>query len=430
MGPLLALNILIVPGTTRVGKEILSSLSLVKGLQIHGAGFDVGSGKQLPYDHYYFLDELRNENTKMQLSKIVEDAEIDLIFLAHDSWIFAYRNFDFLGSAQILSHPKTAIEIASFKKDTYSYFSKKIDTPIQYLDINDINAFPVFVKLNRGQGSVGSFLAQNQSDLDPYKISEKIFDGKWVVSEFLPGPEFTVDCFSNSDSIVIYSEPRIREKVLDGMAQDTSVVELSESKKWAKIISNELKLKGPWFFQTKFDLNGSMKLLEIGLRIAGASGITRLKGINLSLMAVYQSIGFDVKTIDQHTFPDVIGSEFNFNFYFEDIYVDLDDTIIVKDKLNQSLISFLIKMKKIGKKIFIITKNKGDVKSIILKFGIENLADEVRQISEKENKSEFILTKSPFIFIDDSFSERMSIKKVFGNSVLVLDQVAFEGRYF
>jgi len=429
MSPLLESNILIVPGTTRVGKEILNSLSLAKGLKIYGAGIDVDFGKRLLYDDYYFLDKLGNENTEMQLIKIIEDSKIDLIFLAHDSWIFEYRNFNFISSAQILSHPKTAIEITSFKKETYGYFSKKIGTPVSYLHINEINEFPVFVKPNRGQGAVGSFLAQDCEDLNPYKRNEQILDEKWVISEFLPGPEFTVDCFSNIDSIVIYSEPRIREQVLDGFALDTSIVEISELQQWARIISSELKLKGPWFFQTKIDVSGKMKLLEIGLRVAGASGITRLKGINLSLMAVYQSLGFDIKIIDQNTFPDVLGSDFDLNFYFDEIYVDLDDTIIIRNKLNYSLVSFLTKMKKVGKKITIITKNKGDIKSIVLEFGIEDLADKLIQLNTKENKSDFIFTKNSFLFIDDSFSERMLIKKVFGVSVLVLDQAAFVGRF-
>jgi uncharacterized HAD superfamily protein len=145
-------------------------------------------------------------------------------------------------------------------------------------------------------------------------------------------------------------------------------------------------------------------------------------------MALYQSSGFEINVINQLNLPIVSSVDFDLNFYFEDVYVDFDDTLIIRDRLNEPLVSYLKILKKNIHKIFIITKNKGNIHELIRSFGIDNLADKVIQISETESKSEFIVSKNPFIFIDDSYLERMLMKKTFGNSVLVLDQVAFEGR--
>jgi carbamoyl-phosphate synthase large subunit len=421
-------SVLIVPGTTRVSHEIRNSLSLVKGITVYGAGTDVELGSSLSYEDYSFLGALSDTNVTPGLETLVDAWKINFIFFAHDDWIFYHRENINIGKAQIISHNSFAIKITSFKNLTYDLFSKTLRTPLLYSNSNSILEFPVFVKPNRGQGSIGSFKANCQNDLENYKSEDATFDGAWVVSEYIPGPEYTVDCFSDINSKVKFSQARIRSNIENGFAESTSLVELPEIEEWAKIISYDLKLSGPWFFQVKIDKKGDIKLLEIGLRVAGASGVERLKGINLSLMALYQSSGFEVNVINQLNLPTVSGADFDFNFYFEDVYVDFDDTLIIRDSLNEPLVSYLKILRNSAKKIFIITKNKGNIHELIRNFGIVNLADKVIQISETESKSEFISSENPFIFIDDSYLERVLMKKAFGNSVLVLDQSALEGR--
>jgi hypothetical protein len=421
-------NVLIIPGTTRVSHEILNSLSLVKGITVYGAGTDVELGKSLFYEDYSFLDALSDTNVNPELETLVDAWKINFIFFAHDDWILHYREESNIGKAQIISHNSFAIQITSFKNRTYQLFSNTLRTPLMYSNSNSILEFPVFIKPNRGQGSIRSFKANCQEDLEIYKSEDSTFDGAWVVSEYLPGPEYTVDCFSDIKSKVKFSQARIRSRIENGFAESTSLLKIPEIEEWAKKISFELKLSGPWFFQVKIDNKGEIKLLEIGLRVAGASGIERLKGVNLSLMALYQSSGFEINVINQLNLPIVSGVDFDLNFYFEDVYVDFDDTLIIRDSLNEPLVSYLKILRNTAKKIFIITKNKGNIHELIRSFGIDNLADKVIQISETESKSEFIVSKNPFIFIDDSYLERMLMKKAFGNSVLVLDQVAFEGR--
>jgi len=91
---------------------------------------------------------------------------------------------------------------------------------------------------------------------------------------------------------VIFSEARSREEYRDGMATITRTIKTPEFVyKWANIFSDTLEIRGAWFFQYKLNSESLPVLLEIGMRVAGASGITRLRGVNLSLLNMHLFCG-------------------------------------------------------------------------------------------------------------------------------------------
>jgi hypothetical protein len=323
----------------------------------------------------------------------------------------------------VISNSKSSLDVASFKSKTYLTFLSHLDVPRTYLGLEEITDFPVFLKPDRGQGSNGARIINSADELEFCNVNGQ-FSEDWIVSEYLPGPEYTIDCFSDLDSNLIFVSQRERCAIEQGKAVETRFVEISSKVYgWARKISNVLSLKGAWFFQIKIAADNGPRLLEIGLRIAGASGINRLRGINLSLLNYYLYTKPDskIKIVSQFNTPTLDRGTFDLGFEFEVIFVDLDDTLVVNGARNQSLVEFLAQKYYEGKKIKVITRRSKDIDKFIHIAGIGDIVEKVIQVPDDQAKSSYILPGTRFLFIDDSFREQLDVKSTHGNNCLVLD---------
>jgi hypothetical protein len=93
------------------------------------------------------------------------------------------------------------------------------------------------------------------------------------------------------------------------------------------------------------------------------------------------------------------------------------------------LLKFLRRQKLSGVKITIISKNVGDLAGMLKGLKLRRFFDEIIQVPQNTRKSSFINTSDSFLFIDDSFSERLEMKERFLNQTLTLDSTAFSGRF-
>jgi len=192
--------------------------------------------------------------------------------------------------------------------------------------------------------------------------------------------------------------------------------------KLAKVIGGELQLAGPWFFQMKEDGDSLPKLMEVGLRVAGSSGVQRLKGVNFSKLQLFQSQGFKLQIIDQDLYPSIFKNGFDLNFTYHFIYVDFDDTLIVDSKINIVLLNFLKEQSLLNVEIILLTRHKGNLYESLELYGLRNLFAEVIHLKNREKKSDFIKCQGKFVFIDDSFQERLDVAIKFNTRALVLDE--------
>jgi len=422
-------RVLVAPGTTRIAREIQNSLSDVKDVRLFGVGSSLRDAKSFKYTSYKKIGRFDERDALEQLEQTVREWGIDFVFFAHDSWINEFRDLGVIGGAKIVGHNPVAVEICSFKSRTYSRLGDIIRVPRVFSTPDSIGSFPAFIKPDRGQGSVGSDIIKSERQLKGWSKKISGNESKWLISEYLPGREYTIDCFSDIHAKLLFARTRQRIKLKKGLATSTQIVNDSELLTWAGLISTCLEITGSWFFQVKKNSAGENVLMEVGLRIAGASGIQRLSGVNLSLMALYQAKGEDVSVIQEAVFPRVWVSGFNLGFVFNQIFVDFDDTIIVNSKLNGSLLKFLRRQKLSGVKITIISKNVGDLAGMLKGLKLRRFFDEIIQVPQNTRKSSFINTSDSFLFIDDSFSERLEMKERFLNQTLTLDSTAFSGRF-
>lgn len=416
------MNLLIVPGTTLVAKEICDSLATNKGVELFGAGYDLENARNFPYSAFDFLGMLDSSNLINHFEEIVQRNQIDAIIFAHDSWIFEFQDTETIGNASIIKNSSHTIQICSFKSSTYNFFQNVLPIPKVFKSVEEITDFPVFLKPDRGQGSVGAKRINQTSELKPFLDENLLIDSDWVVSEYLPGSEFTVDCFSSLSGKLLYSSARKRISVKAGMAIETRVIENKTLCEWAQLISQEINIAGPWFFQAKEDRNGALKLMEIGLRIAGGSGVQRLKGVNLSHLNVLQSQNLTLRIIDQKNSPSKLRDSVELDFTFKEIYVDYDDTLIVNSTLNVRLMEFLRASRSKGITITLISRHKGNLEASLKSFQICDLFNQVIHIKNNDPKSKYVSSDGNFLFIDDSFRERLDISVKFGPKALVLDE--------
>ena len=183
---------------------------------------------------------------------------------------------------------------------------------------------------------------------------------------------------------------------------------------FAEIIVGALEIKGLWFFQFKRASDGQLKLLEIETRVAGTMAFSRARGVNLPLLYLYQFMGIDTSIIPEK-YNIVIDRALSNSFYididFEYVYVDLDDTLVIDGSINTDLIKFLYQCINKGINITLITKsNEDDLYKYLEMKKISYIFDEIVWLKEKDLKSDHIKNHNS-IFIDDSFSQRMEVRR-------------------
>ena len=212
--------------------------------------------------------------------KAIADHKIDFIYPAMDGVIAVFAKYrDVFRETLIIADTDTA-EMCRSKKKTYATLKDVIDVPRIYDSANAVAEYPVFIKPDQGQGSVGARKIENAEELKAVD-----FD-KYVVMEYLPGKEYTVDCFTNADGKLIYAKGRGRKRIKNGISVNAVFDDNPKFMEIAEKINSAISQKGGWFFQLREDKEGKLKLLEVAARIAGTSAISRNIGANLPLMSV------------------------------------------------------------------------------------------------------------------------------------------------
>ena len=401
-------NILVFPSASNLAIEIHYALSKNKNINLIGCSSIENEITKI-FNKNLKINRFIGDNGFMEkLNKIIKKHNIDLIYpLSDDVNLYFSKNIDKLKCEVILSCCETNVILRS-KYKTYKYFKDIINVPEVYENINKIKKFPVFIKPNEGSSSKECYIVKNKKELNFFfdKIKNPI------VLEYLSGQEFTVDCFTDFNGNLLFSQPRLRICKNSGASSYTRIFSNQELKEWAAKINENIKLNGAWFFQTKINEKGEQCLLEIGSRIGASSGINRFNDVNLPLLNFFNHLKIPVE-INSNDFQ-ITGHrylnykfEFDFNLY-KDIYFDFDDTLLINGKLNPDLISFIVKCINAKINVILISKHKGNLDKSLKKFKIKNLFKEVIHLNKNEKK--FMYMKENSILIDDSFAERKEAK--------------------
>jgi hypothetical protein len=219
-----------------------------------------------------------------------------------------------------------------------------------------------------------------------------------LILEYLPGKEYTIDCFTKKDG-ELFMYQRERTEIKNGISVGGQRVQIAELSEMGDTINAALDFRGAWFFQAK-EKNGRMYLMEIAGRPAGCSCLTRAAGFNLPLLTVL-NINSDVEFMITPGVTKVIRAlqnKFVFTGKYKEVYVDLDDTLCPE------MIGLLMTLKARGKTINLLTRNQYPSDKLRSMHIVPTLFDRI--IIAELPKSHYI---EGGIFIDDSFSERKEV---------------------
>lgn len=407
------INVLVFPCGSEIGLEIHNCLYQQKDINLFGAS-SVDDNGRFVYEKYLEVPFIDDAEFLSSMRKIVKDYHIDYIMPAMDVAITALKRNEHDLGCVVLASPKETIDIISRKSTTYDHFRSLIRVP-KYS-----TGLPAFSKPDIGSSSRGTMMIDSNVAL---KYSMEKYPTN-IHLEYLPGEEFTVDCFSDKTGKLLFSSARIRKKVSNGISISTTLWTDPKIDKIANTINDNLKLTGPWFFQLKKDKNDEYCLLEIASRFAGSSVINRLHGVNFAYLNILKEYG-DVK-IDFNRFDIQIGRSLNtktiIDLQYDNVYIDLDDTIIINDNVNTKAMEFLYRCVNKNVNIFLITKHKKNVRETLAKHRINaDLFDDIIHLEQDDDKSRYI--KEHSIFIDDSFSERMNVKAKLGIPTISIENI-------
>jgi carbamoyl-phosphate synthase large subunit len=114
-----------------------------------------------------------------------------------------------------------------------------------------------------------------------------------LVSDYLPGPEYSVDCLVNQGKTVL-CVPRSRRKIIHGISAEGEFINDEDISSYCTRISALLQLHGNIGFQLKKSESGEPLLLEINPRLQGTVCAALGAGVNLPVLAIKQELGFAI----------------------------------------------------------------------------------------------------------------------------------------
>ncbi len=412
-------NVLVFPCGSEIGLEVYRQLANSIHFNAIGASSAPDHGKFV-YENYVegvpFVDD---DNFIDAINAIVEKHHIDFIVPAHDSIVLKLAQHRADLKCPVMTSPEETCVIARSKKKTYEVLHDVILTPEVYT-LDTIKSYPVFLKPDVGQGSRGCVKANSLQEVKA--ALEK--NPSLLILEFLPNKEYTIDCFTNRKGELLFAKGRQRARISNGISVNSKLVNDERFFALAQKINKAITFRGAWFFQVKERANGELVLMEIAPRIAGTMGLEHGAGVNFVQLSL-----FDLQDIDVSVFANTFNIEidralqakYRTDLDYDTVYLDLDDTLILGDKVNTQMMQFVYQCQNENKQVILLSKHNKNIDQTLNDFCIDKrLFSQIIHIAQHQKKSDYIKGHTKSIFIDDSFAER---KDVFFNAHIPVFEV-------
>jgi hypothetical protein len=412
---------LIMPSDTEIGLELRRSLAWLKEVDLYAASNSSAAHGSFVFARHFCVPSVLEEGWLPVLQRVIDENQITHIFPAHDDVLLALSENASSLRAKIVASPESTCKVARFKSATIHRLGNRLPTPRIYKTAPEVDHYPVFLKPDRGQGAQRAEIAIDRAELEMLLHR----DPDRIIFEFLPGREFTVDCFSDRERGLLYARGRERQRIRNGIAMRSAFTEDQRFQEYAARINEELEFHGAWFFQLKEDAQGRLCLLEVAPRIGGTSCLSRVSGVNLPLLSLYENERIPVEIPQTKYRIEVdraLENRYRHDVLYRTVYVDLDDTLVVRGQVNPDLVRLLYQELNRGKTLVLLTRHGGDVAEYLARFRLQALFDKICEVKTGEKKSQFI-TDTSAILIDDSFSECTEVRDCIGIPVFMTSMI-------
>lgn len=398
------------PCGSEIALEIYRSLQYSTHFNLIGANSIDDHGKFI-FDNYIGnIPFVTSPDFIEVIKKVVIEFSVDAIYPAMDGVInILKKNEKELGCKVITSSVKTT-EICLSKLKSYKILEEFINVPKVYNSLEEVENYPVFMKPEIGYGSRGAKKINNS-------IQGKIHLEEFrncIITEYLPGKEYTIDCFTDYKGNLIFFGARERKRISNGISVNTTTISDNKLfKELATKINKKIDFEGAWFFQLKERENGVLVLLEIAARFGGSSGVYRMQGVNFAALSLFSAFGYDVVVEPNNyevTLDRALDCKFSIDINFNHVYVDFDDVILLNESIiNPEMISLIFYFINNQKKVYLITKHNQNIYETLSKYRIKELFDEIIHLDKSKQKWKYI-KHIDAIFIDDSYAERNEVQ--------------------
>jgi len=403
-----------------VGLEIHQALRFSAHVELVGASsVSSNHGKYVFARYVEGLPYVDESGFVPALSRLAESAGVDLIIPAHDSVVLELARRQAELPCPVIGSPQETCEICRSKGDTYERLGGLVRTPAVFKRTDAQVEFPVFLKPDAGQGSEGTRLAESRDELEAHVERNPSL----LILEYLPGPEYTVDCFTDRHGALRFVGARERVRTRGGISVDTRPVREAAFDDFAHRINATLALRGPWFFQVKRDSRDELALLEVAPRASGGMGLYRNLGVNFALLGVYDALGQDVEILAQDHAIEMdraLCNRFRIDVHYDHVYFDLDDTLLVGGAVNPLAAAFLYQCRNRGVRVHLVSRHAGDLQDTLARCALDGLFDSVVKLDDLACKSGS-MTAGKAIFIDDSYAERKRVHETLGIPTFAVD---------
>ncbi len=426
-------RILVYPCETVIGEEIYRALRHHQRFTLLGCSDRPGGGRMVFDNHLGDLPDLRESDFLPALTQLIRLHKIDFVYPASDDAIVSLSTWaaDSLLDATVIAPGPDVCSLTRSKAATYAYFVGKLPTPRQFrLDEIASGDYPVFVKPHAGDDGLGvshgdghGFVAECKRE-----VEARFPDGQgYTLFEYLPGDEYTVDCFTDAQGALLFASGRLLRRVVGGIAVDTTLADRPELRKFADTINTELKLRGPWFCQAREDKSGKLRLTRIRPRIGASSALQRIRGVNLPYLALTDQLGEPFRPLQSPlrrvSLERTLASRYSLDLQYDVVYMSLDNTIVSRGLVNPDAVRFLCQCHNRGIRTVLIARTLEKPDAVLRRHRIRELFDEVVWLRDNEGKSTHIPTRKA-ILVDDSFAERQEVRENLG--IPVFDASALE----
>ncbi|HTS95155.1 MAG TPA: ATP-grasp domain-containing protein [Streptosporangiaceae bacterium] len=142
-------------------------------------------------------------------------------------------------------------------------------------------AYPVMVKPRRGSGSRGISVITSSQDLARLEAS-----ADYIVQDYLPGAEYSIDVLADITGHVVASVPRVRERVDSGVSVAGRTLHDEELERLGAAVAAATGLTYVANVQFRRDAVGRPALLEVNPRFPGTMPLTVASGVDMPLLAL------------------------------------------------------------------------------------------------------------------------------------------------
>jgi carbamoyl-phosphate synthase large subunit len=218
-----------------------------------------------------------------ELAALVREHRIDLVIPVMEAELLAVSSaramLEEAGTKVLVSSP-TAIQTCASKRKLAETFSDLGIPTARVIPPGEKASFPLFARPDSVSGSRGAVYIESEERL-AVELKRR---PDLVVTEFVDGPEFSIDAFSAPGGRITHAICRQREEVKGGLAVRSVVVPIGARREIVERLGRHLGLFGFFNLQFRSHPGGDDYFFDLNPRLGGAMALSFAAGLDAPLL--------------------------------------------------------------------------------------------------------------------------------------------------